>query len=411
MVNSFLLFVETYFTQIYIIHVIISAVLAFFLSFYTMKRFVSKTAEIELYDAHRLEAIAHESIVFRILFKVSLHKNNRFTNMLFMFLFNYTMPLVGYTFSIWISWYLKHVKYDKVVSNTNILNLDEFGISFLKVERIFGEGSMKELMHSEYAPKSKKLKALSALSNNASPANLKVIRETLSSTEDEIRMFGYAIINKAEKALNIKITKQLDIFNEAEAFINTVGEDDSLTPEIEDSKEKRAEAAKELAHLYWEMIYTELSHESLKDDFIKDVIRYLRVAKEHYASNVNIAYSNIEIYDAEVNNLDDEELKLAAIESLEREKGKYRKYSDISTKLYVLMGRVYMSKKDYESAITEFTIAQELNTTDSSFILPYIAEIHFIKGNYKVVNSILNKSKDLDLNYTLYPIVQQWKAS
>ena len=414
MVDNFLHFFETYFTEIYIIHVIISAVLGFFLSFYTMNRFKTKTHEIELKDAHRLEAIAHEHIVFRILFKVSLHKNNRFTNMIFIFLFNYTMPLIGYIFSVWISWYLRHVKYENVVANTNILNLDEFGVSFLKVERIFGEGSMMDLMHSEYAPKSKKLKALSALSNNASPANLRVIRETLSSTDDEIRMFGYAIINKAEKALNIKINQQLDRYNEAIAFINIIDDEDGLEKELEEKNEQMADAAKELANLYWEMIYTELSHESLKDDFLQDVVKYLKVAKEYYSQEVNKSYEQIEKYEANIKKIDDEEddeVRIEILKSIEVQKNRYRKFSDISTKLYVLMGRVYLSKKNFEAAITEFTIAQELNLTDSSFILPYIAEIHFLKGNYKIVDSIMNKSRDLELNYTLHPIVQQWKVS
>ena len=50
MVNSFLYFLEVYFTQIYIVHVIISAILALFLSFYAMKRFATKTAALELKD-------------------------------------------------------------------------------------------------------------------------------------------------------------------------------------------------------------------------------------------------------------------------------------------------------------------------------------------------------------------------
>lgn len=409
MVSSLLNLFELYFTQIYIAHLIISLILAICLSLYTMKRFASKTAEIQLKDAHRLETIAHEHIVFRFLFKASLHKNNQITNMLFMFLFNYTMPIIGYMFSIWIAWYLKHVKYDKVIANTNFLNLDEFGISFLKVERIFGESSMIELMHSEYAPKSKKLKALSALSNNASPANLKVIRETLSSTDDEIRMFGYAIINKAEKALNVKINKQLERFNEAQEFLKI--EKDDLSQKVEENKAQLADASKELAHLYWEMIYTELSHESLKNGFLEEVVKYLLIAKKYYADEVNKAYYNIQYYEKQIKGLVDEEEKAKFFYSLDIEKIRYRKSSEISTKLYVLMGRVYSNKKEYESAITEFTIAQELNTTDSSFILPYIAEIYFLQGNYKVVKSIMNKSKDLELNYTLYPIVEQWKVS
>lgn len=394
MANSFLFSLESHILFLYLLHTVISFFMALFLSKYTMKRFAHDTKQIQKKDAHRLEEIVNESRIFKLLFRVSLHKNNQKTNILFMFLFNFSMPLIGYIFSIWIAWYLRNISYEKTVSNTNILNLDEFGISFLKVERIFGESSMSELMTSEYAPKSKKLKALSALANNPSPANLKIIRQTLSSTDDEIRMFGYAIINKAEKALNIKINHNLEIFNEEDT---------------EGSIERKAFAAKELAYLYWEMVYTELSHESLKDNFLQDVVKYVAVAKKFYVSEVYNVENVIEEYESKIQEATD--ISENFTENLAIEKEKYNKYSEICTKLYILMGRVYMNKKEYDNAKVEFTLAQQLHEEQLSFVLPYLAEIHFLTGNYSVVKAIMNSTKDLELNSTLYPIIMQWKVS
>ena len=408
MLSDFIFSLEPYVLSLYLAHAIISLVLAIFLSVYVMKRFVNND-EVKEKDKGRLEEISQESWIFRQLFKVSLHKNNRLTNILFMFLFNFSMPFVGYPFAIWITLYLKHVKYEKRAANTNILNLDEFGMSFLKTERIFGEGSMGDLMLNEYAPKSKKLKALSALSNNASPANLKIIRQTLSSTDDEIRMFGYAIINKAEKSLNVKINKNLEKYNSEKN--KTVDQD----------KEKMAEAAKELAPLYWEMIYTELSHDSLKDNFMKEVQKYTLIAKEFYAGASN-----------ELDEISDTlEKRIKEVEEIptKKERNKYKeevfehqkelmlmgqkakKYKEIKTRLFILMGRLYMSQKKYESAKEEFTQAQQLHEEQLAFVLPYLAEISFLTGNYTAVASIMNKAKDLELNATLYPIVEQWKSA
>ena len=204
MVSDFIFSLEPYMWIIYVFHALISLLLAFFLSGLLIKRFIKSSKEVDARDKKRLEVISQRSSIFKVLFNASLHKNNRLTSIFFIFLFIFAMPVVGYIFAIWTTLYLKKVSYDKKVSNTNILNLDEFGISFLKVERIFGEGSMSDLMTNKYAPKSKKLKALSSLSSRLSPANLRIIRSTLSSTDDEIRMYGYATINKAEKALNIK---------------------------------------------------------------------------------------------------------------------------------------------------------------------------------------------------------------
>lgn len=375
MLSNLMESVESHLWLLYLVHIIISFILAIILTKYTAKRYVKDGEEIDARDRTRLEKIADKSILFKLLFRVSLHKNNRITSTLFVFLFNIAMPIIGYVLSLWVAWYLKNVTYEKKVTNTNMLNLDEFGMSFLKVERIFGEGSMSKLLQNKYAPKSKKLKALSALAGSASPANLRIIRQTLSSTDDEIRMFGYAIINKTEKTINGKINKYITLFNE---------ENDKTEPD----KAKRAKAAKELAFLYWEMIYTELSHESLRDNFLKEVVKYLNVAKEFYTNAMQKDYDTLQ----------------------ESEKC-LGKNNEICTKLYVLSGRVYMYKKQYDNAVTEFTIAQELNTLHASHILPYLAEIYYLTGNYKIVNSIINQSSELGLNATLYPIVEQWKVA
>ena len=387
---------------LYLVHIVISLVLAFILAKYTSKRFQKDSAKIALVDKKRLEEIKNKKIIFKLFFQFSLHKYNYLTNVLFIFMLNLSLPVIGYIISIWISWYLENIVYEDKVSHTSILNLDEFGISFLKVERIFGEGSMGDLMTSEYAPKSKKLRALSSLANNISPVNLKIIRQTLTSTDDEIRMFGYAVINKAEQALNVKINTQLEIFSDKY-----------------NSKEVIASAAKELAALYWEMVYTELSHESLKENFLKEVVKYIAVAKEFYIDEVNVMHAQVDEDEYQLSllaNKYDNEKELAKHTAklknqLDKDKKKLAEYMDVCAKLYVMMGRVYMNQGKYEKANTEFTIAQELDTAEASFILPYLAEVHFLTGNYDVVHSMMNMAKNLEFNATLQPIAQQWKAS
>ena len=410
MVSNFILSLEPHIILLYILHILLSILSAYVVSNYNSKRFINDEQEINAKDKQRLEEIVNKSLIFRLLFRVSLHKNNKITNFLFVFLFNLAMPLIGYFLSAWVAWYLNNIKYEKRVSNTNILNLDEFGISFLKVERIFGEGSMSDLMTSEYAPKSKKLKALSSLANNPSPANLRIIRQTLSSTDDEIRMFGYAIINKAEKLLNIKINYHLERFNK---------EKNSQNPQLS----ILAHAAKELAPLYWELVYTELSHESLKENFKKEVLKYIAIAKDFYIPEIENLQGKVDKLNKELSQIQkskkektsDAKTKQINIEDIEKkllaQNNALKETHEINTRLYILMGRLYMSTKEYENAKVEFTLAQSLHEDQLSFILPYLSEIHFVTKNYKVVNSLMNQAQDLELNATLYPIVDQWKHS
>ena len=417
MITSFIESLEPHVILLYLLHALISLVLAVILTAFTRKRFVMGTDFILAKDSARLKAIENRSRIFKLLFKVALHKNNRITSVFFMFLFNFSMPFVGYFFSLWITYYINTVKYEKKVTSTNILNLDEFGMAFLKIERIFGEGSMNDLLVNEYAPKSKKLKALSSLANHLSPQNLRVIKQTLTSTDDEIRMFGYAILNKAEKSLSIKINKQMNILN---------AKDDEDKNE-EEREKSRADAANELAYLYWEMVYIELSHESLKDNFLIEVVNYIKIAKDYYIPKKKRIENDIDDYSEKIKRLkekieskgaktkkenqEDKKTMELFLYDLAEEKNSLERVNEVCVKLYILTGRMYMSRQEYENAHTEFTLAQELNEAKSSFILPYLAEIHFLTGNYKVVKAILNDEENLHLNATLNPVVEQWRIS
>jgi hypothetical protein len=77
----------------------------------------------------------------------------------------------------------------------------------------------------------------------------------------------------------------------------------------------------------------------------------------------------------------------------------------------MLMGRVYIKKHNYEEAKKELTIAQELVAGEDTFIIPYLAEVYYDTGRYSIVQSVLADAKGLELNATLFPIVDQWRAS
>ena len=165
------------------------------------------------------------------------------------------------------------------------------------------------------------------------------------------------------------------------------------------------------------MVYTELSHESLKAGFIEEVKKYINIAKEFYRPKSHDLQITLNTLNAEIESYERGTLIIPKEKKIEDQiakknlKDQILNYNNILTKLYISMGKVYMSEKKYDRASTEFTVAQELYEGQSSFILPYLAEIQFLLGNYSVVNSIINKSQDLGLNATLYPIVEQWKTS
>ncbi len=396
MMFNFTHFTDSSVPLLYVIHICISFILALILTIYTKKRFVNNE-EVREKDLERLKEIEKSSFIFRLFFKISLHKNNRIMSFLFLFLFNIAMPILGYPLSLWVALFLCNVKYDKYVSNTNILNLDEFSSSFLKVERIFGEGSLSDLMTNEYAPKAKKLKALSSLAANTSSANLRVVRETLSSKDDEIRMFGYAILNKAEQSLNTPINQHRTLFNE------------SKDAEGYEEKKIHADAANKLSFLYWELIYTELVHDSLKVNSLEDVTYYLYIARDFYLEEMDNLKKKLQVAEEKV--FEKKEEQHAHKEKITENKERFQVLKESITKLYILMGRVYMSQEKYDEAKAEFIIAQDVHAGRLSNVVSYLAEIYFLTGNYREVYTILSNADDLKLNTTLHPIIEQWRAS
>lgn len=383
---------EEYLYIILAVHLIISLVLSYFISVYALKRFKKSSKTIDEKDELRLKQIEDKSFIYRFLFKASLHRYNQLTLFLFSLLFNISIPFLGYFFTIWLFWYMVNVKYEEKILDTNVLDLDEFGESFLEVERLFGEGSMISMMNNEYVPRSKKLKALSTLASNNTPINLRVVKQTLASTDDEIRMFGYAIINKAEKALNDKINKNISII--------------SKEREKGDKKdqEKIAFASRELAHLYWEMVYTELAHESLKVNFLSSAISYLESAKEYYLPKIDKIVSKIKEYEKD-NNL------LQNIKMIRKKREELEETYLICSSLFGLMGRIHMYKKEFEKAKAELTVAKEILSERSTFLIPYLAELYFLTRKYHIVSSLIKQTKGLEYNAKLYPIVKQWEAA
>ena len=265
----------------------------------------------------------------------------------FFFLFNFSLPVLGYLSSLWILYYLLHVRYVEELKEINFLDLELFENEFINIRREFGESSIQNIIANKTISTEKKIKALVSLADNISQNNIEIIKDTLSSSNDEVRLFGFAIIDKIERGINGKIYKLLDSFNS------------------DITEQKKASIARDLTYLYWEILYFQLSDDSINTFILTQVKHYIAIAKEVYADDI---------------------------------------------KLRILSGRVLMMEKQYDEAESEFHKANELSGENIPFVMPYLAEIAFIRGDYHTVSVMMQETPDLDLNSKLYPIVQQWSA-
>ncbi len=296
----------------YSLHILLSAVISLVASFWLKKRYKDRTLNI----------------------------------FFLAFVFNIIVPFIGYFFTLWISYYLVQIRHAKILKHAKTLNMQELDHEFPKVKRMFGEGSMVELMSNSYAPKHKRLKALSVMAEDLNQKNIALIKHSLSDKDDEIRLFSFSLLDNLEQNINTKIHKA------------------SLVFENETQADKRAMAAKELAYLYWDMVYFDLSDDTLREYLLNEALKYAKIVFFHDMS------------DASIN---------------------------------ILLGKIYLSKEDYEEASTQFIMAIE-SGMDNEYIIPYLAELYFKRKNYRSIRAMLNQVHGLGINAKMYPVIVQWDA-
>ena len=266
---------------------------------------------------------------------------------LFFWTLSFALPIVGYFMVAWIVYYLLNLKYENDLQGEKTLNMEEFLSDFPDIKRSFGESGVEILLSTEGASEALKLKALTSLSENARREDIEMIKKMLGDRNDEVRLYSFSIINKMERNLNNKIHEKLKEFNSQK------------------DKQKKVSSAVELAHLYWDLVYYQLSDEDLQGFIIKEVEKYSRFVLYHDIKNPQIN---------------------------------------------LLLGKLYLSQKKYNNALLHITVALK-SGVNRDFIIPYLAEIFYEKREFESVKKLLKEAKDIEYNRRLYPIVRQWRDS
>jgi tetratricopeptide (TPR) repeat protein len=260
----------------------------------------------------------------------------------FFLLFNLAMPIVGVVLTLWMVYYLRTVTYEEKLENVHYIDMSEFTGGFVKVKRIFGEGSMKELLTNDAIDPSMKMKALVSLSDNLQKRDITLIKGALSSRNDEIRLYSFAIIDNLERNINNRIHQKMQIFRNSKKGV------------------QEAKLAKELALLYWEVVYFELA---------------------------------------------DEELKLFIAREVDRYASKALMYTPEDNDLHFLLGRCCLLTGEYKRAIEHLEVIVERDRR----AVPYLAELYFIEKAYEKVGRLLAHAEWLRSDQMLNPVVEIWQ--
>lgn len=339
-------YVHAHFWFILLIHFIISLFLSIIEAIYVTKRFKLMDKK----DKDKLKLLFDKNIFYKFLFNFSLHKNNQISSFLWFLVLNFSMFFLGYIASVWIAVFLVNVKYETLNIKTEVINLEEFKYSFININRIFGESSILRTILNESVPLTKRLQAFSAITAQISPFSISIIKQTLTSNNDEIRLYAYSILNNLETKISDTLSKAL------------------ITFENSKKDEEKYNAAKEIAFLYWEQLYINLADQALEEVFIKNIKRYSTLAIEYFEKVKN---------------------------------------EEVLFSLLILQGKLLLKEGDYKSALEVFRKAEKLNESSISLV-PYMAEVYYQFKDFDKVRELLNKNKEFMFNQKLYPIIYQW---
>jgi predicted Zn-dependent protease len=202
----------------------------------------------------------------------------------------------------------------------------------------------------ESVPLTKRLQAFSAITAQISPFSISIIKQTLTSNNDEIRLYAYSILNNLETKISDTLSKAL------------------ITFENSKKDEEKYNAAKEIAFLYWEQLYINLADQALEEVFIKNIKRYSTLAIEYFEKVKN---------------------------------------EEVLFSLLILQGKLLLKEGNYKSALEVFRKAEKLNESSISLV-PYMAEVYYQFKDFDKVRELLNKNKEFMFNQKLYPIIYQW---
>lgn len=208
----------------------------------------------------------------------------------------------------------------------------------------FSRSGVRPILGGGDAPQGLKLKALLALQDIPTRAANNLIREQLGESADDVRLLAYGLLDAREKALDARI-------HEAKSRIGTANDDE------------RAALSRQLAELYWELVYRGIAQGSLLQHAIREALRF---SKEALALDATDAGA------------------------------------------WALHGRLLLLEGDCAAAEKSFTEAMKLGLGESR-VSPYLAELAFVARDYPRVRQIMKTMNHQSVD-ALSAISRFWNA-
>ena len=292
---------------------------------------------------HAFSAISLAYVSY-ISLPIRRYKKNYQTIFIFFFIY-FFIPIFEFLCFLIIYLILKRTHSEK----SEIFHINpefEIGHKIISVAgRQYGEGSVVSRLTDTKVPINLQQSSLLYLINKSPDLSYKFVKQSLYNPQDEIRLLAFGLISNIEKDINNKIMELKKYLNDS------------------NNKNNKGEIYLDLANLYWELVYKNISD----------------------------------------NEFDDYNLKKSKQYVLESIKENYKKFEN-----FFLLGKISLKLNDIEQAQKYFAESLHFDYFKDKTV-PYIAEIYFNEKKYSESKKIFENMKSHTLNNKLKNIIDLWK--
>ncbi len=219
--------------------------------------FVSSNSNLLIYQyfaLHTLACAAITPVAWMLLPKN--YKQPRLWVMLLLFNLNFFIPVIGlFGFAIgsfiatWLPNFRPTYRFSTVAS-------PHYEMPKYAIDAGWRSGRVRQQLSNKDTPIELRMKALLALQNMPARHASGILRETLSDSSDDLRLLAYGMLDSREKQLTHRIQIALHTHQQAP------------------SSAERYLPARELAELYWELVYQNLVQGDMRSFSLEQVQKY-----------------------------------------------------------------------------------------------------------------------------------------
>ncbi len=179
-----------------------------------------------------------------------------------LFNFAFFMPLIG-LLGVVIAFMIANFRRRAVLRHPFAsLPLPEYVLNMRETDHQFSQGGIKSRLAQTSIPTPKRLQSLLALQGMPARVSSPLLQDMLGDSSDDIRLVAYGLLDSREKTITAQIHQELDKLRKAS------------------SNELRLICLRQLAELYWELVYAGLAQGDLRTHSLKQALSYIDSATQ-----------------------------------------------------------------------------------------------------------------------------------